>query len=644
MPLTRVSSGCVLLLLAVFIAPTLAKPSPVDLDWLRKEAGDGALATSGDGRIYLTELSTGKWVEVGPGSQPEFSPDSSKLAWVDGDRALGRMRKGDGAVHVIATNVDHAGGVHWISNDEVVLLKRDRKWYRITLAGEAREVPELTRMGRGGKECDVKLGEDGVWSYTVLREWATSDGKKGKTGGRCSTSLSPDGKSVTGLQSGHRVCKLTRIRSGGHTGQLRWRWDGPRKNKGFDNHRWSSNDPRFIVAEDEKHHQCVVMMVGTDRATRMGPQMKRNPIYGDFTVGNGEGAPWPGTEAAAADGEDAPKWPASTEGLLFLWDNNEASNSLPAARKGEPARVFRLERLGWARFDRHHAMLPGRGQFLAGKSVADAVRHALHEKGTLHIAALVTMDADEQANGYILSLGLLPRGWSELAIAQGHGNLRLEYKAAGLQQVILRRRIAGQALHVALSLERKGDAYELTGSIDGEALKPRSMDADIIANWKISQLAFGRTASFLRWNGAIEAVSIYDRIPDAKEQAANRAAATARLRGRQAPPRVVVRATVTRRCTAPAPENYPDSVVIFEYRVDQVVEGKLKAKTVLVAHWGAINGERVGAIERRSVGDQATLPLEPLEAHPELRTLQRNEASEIDLDAPVYFDVSEPGG
>jgi len=123
-------SLCILL----FTPIAHAKPRcPTDLDWLRKLCGDGALAHEYEGQIYLTELSTGKTELVGKGNRPEFSPDSSKLAWIDGSTAKGRMRKGDTTVHTIVTGVDRDGGVHWLSNTEVVLVLRKGKrrgWYR----------------------------------------------------------------------------------------------------------------------------------------------------------------------------------------------------------------------------------------------------------------------------------------------------------------------------------------------------------------------------------------------------------------------------------------------------------------------------------------------------------------------------------
>ena len=97
----------IVILCALLLATSVyAKPQcPTDLDWLRELCGDGALAYAHNGRIYLTELSSGKTETVGRGDHAEFSPDSSKLAWIDGSTARGRMRKGDKTVHTIATNV-----------------------------------------------------------------------------------------------------------------------------------------------------------------------------------------------------------------------------------------------------------------------------------------------------------------------------------------------------------------------------------------------------------------------------------------------------------------------------------------------------------------------------------------------------------
>jgi len=292
--MNRLSAALGVILILAASPAGAQDPSPTDLNWLRGEVGDGALAywVRDWGEIYLTELSDGQTVKVGDGVKPEFSPDSSKLAWIDGTTAKGRMRKGDATVHTIATGVNDSGGIHWISDSEVVVVKSG-KWRRISLSGTESEVPELTALGTGGSETDVKLGGDGVWSFVDATTWKTSDGHSGATGGNCSCSLSPDGKSTTGLQDGHKICKLTQVRSGGVSGQLEWAYDYSGE-KGFDNHRWSSNHPDFVACQDEKYNYMVVMKVGGTYCTRMG-DTGTGEMYGDFTAGDGSGDPWPGT-------------------------------------------------------------------------------------------------------------------------------------------------------------------------------------------------------------------------------------------------------------------------------------------------------------------------------------------------------------
>ena len=79
----------------VMISTVFAKPQcPTDLDWLKGLCEDGALAHEHNGKIYLTELSAGKTEIIGKGGQPEFSPDSSKLAWLHGSKAIRMYAQG----------------------------------------------------------------------------------------------------------------------------------------------------------------------------------------------------------------------------------------------------------------------------------------------------------------------------------------------------------------------------------------------------------------------------------------------------------------------------------------------------------------------------------------------------------------------
>jgi hypothetical protein len=264
-----------------------APPSPTDLDWLRSECDDGALAYAHGGKVFLTELATGKTARIGRGKGPEFSPDSTRLAWIDGDAVVVRLRDPgdkDEPTRIKVDKLDAGGGAHWIDDKTLVARLRDAKWVRLAAdgRGEPEPVEALNRIALRGPEPDVKLADDGVWSIVAGEKWRTSDGKRGEVPGNCSVSLSPDGRSATSLAHNHTTAHLTAIRDGGHAGKMHWKYDR-KKPKGFDNHRWSSNDPRFVVCQDEKHNYMIVMHVRTGRCTRMG-ESGGGEMYGDFTV------------------------------------------------------------------------------------------------------------------------------------------------------------------------------------------------------------------------------------------------------------------------------------------------------------------------------------------------------------------------
>jgi hypothetical protein len=305
------TAGRLLLLLLICVdSPAWGAPPSNNLSWLKGIVGDGALlsysATST--KLYLTELSTGSSVMVtnnAPnGWSFEFSPDSSKLAWIEGTTIKGRMRKGDTTVHTIATGVTALGGVHWVSNTEVVYVKSG-KWRRATIDGKSEvEVAALTALGTGGQECDVKLTSKGIWCYVGRTtsgsevQWETSDGKTGGTGGTCSSSFSPEvngGISITGLDHDHKTAFLKAVIPGAPTGTIVWSYDYV-GDKGFDNHRWSSNHKDLVVVQDEKNSYLTVFQISTNKGTWMGPQ-DSGEMYGDFTAGDGTGAPWPGASS-----------------------------------------------------------------------------------------------------------------------------------------------------------------------------------------------------------------------------------------------------------------------------------------------------------------------------------------------------------
>jgi len=641
-----------------------ADPAPDDLNWLRKQCGDGALAYTAAGEVYLTELSTGKTEKVGKGIQPEFSPDSSRLAWVDDGKIMGRLRKGDRTVHVIAAGVtpggnEKAGGVHWLSDSEVVCtLRRGKRdaWYRVSLSGEAAPVPELIMMWDRAREADVKLCEDGLWVYVAGRRWKTSTGETGPIDGGCSCSLSPDGRSITALQGNHKECRLKKIREGGYEGMLKLVYQGS-----FDNHRWSSNDARFVVCVEERENQMLVMRVGETYCTRMGEPGggKSGEMYGDFTVGAGTGEPWPkqtsdlalavdrvpraSTPAANLRGpvKLTGQWPGAQTGLLFLWANRHEKNEVAAPDGSSVRRCFGQCR-GEARIGPNWELDLLRGAFLAD-GVDDIILKSCVATAELTIEAVLCADNVTQAGpARIVSFSTDP-GSRNFTLGQDKKNLvlRLRTPATGTNgtnpQVNLCTIEAGRLYHLLVTY-RPGD---LTCYLDGrQVLRTDAVSGDF-SNWSAQHLVFGDEYSGGRdWAGTLEGVSIYDRWVDAKEARHHYALYEPRMKNRVTPATIELDARLVEMSSTPDPTEiapYRRCLSEYVYDVTGVLSGELDSRRIVVNHWVILDGKIL--LSKRSVGQSRRLKVEPFESHAQLEAELR-QIDHAELDLPRFYDVA----
>jgi len=614
--------------------------SPEDLDWLRGLCGDGALIHHADGRIYLTELSTGESVLVGNGNQPEFSPDGTKFAWIDGRTAKGRMRKGDTNVHVIAENVEKNGGVHWLSNNELAIVirtKPKRKWFRVSLAGEMKEIPELTDLGSGGRECDVKLCDDGVWSYVAKREWKTSDGKRGKIAGRCSVSLSPDGRSITSLHSGHKKCTIQAIRPEGIDSKLMWKYK-----EGFDNHRFASNDSRFVIVADECDQDDdevtypVVMKVDESRGTRMGNKgYAKNGMYGDFVVGSGVGKGW--LVDSSLDSTESLPWPPSTDGVVFLWENGSTSNTLPTG--GSVKQLCRLIPRGQGKLNRFWAMEVAGGAFHAEQTMNASLLEGLQGSNQLTVECVITASGNDYSDpAHIVSYGKGAEDWN-FVLAQQKDALLFGVKGSSARNGELTRvgtLTVGKPQHVIVSCI----GNVLRCYINGQLVSNHDAIHIDCSNWTEGQLAFGQASGGTAdWAGSLESVALYNRALSEDEAKQHSLAYSQRLQGRPPIGQLLVNARLTNKRTILKAKVYPQSLVVFDYQVNTVQQGAYKEKKLLVAHWGNLNGVRQEATQNLRVGKSYPLVLEPFEDHPELESL-RIVMNEEDLHLPIFYAAS----
>ena len=82
---------------------------------------------------------------------------------------------------------------------------------------------------------------------------------------------------------------------------------------------------------------------------------------------------------------------------------------------------------------------------------------------------------------------------------------------------------------------------------------------------------------------------------------------------------------------------YREALLVGEYRVKQVVKGKLDAKTVRVAHWALLDGTARTPTTRKP-GWSGELELESFEVNPQLKSLFLSDTLEDNFDAVLYYD------
>jgi hypothetical protein len=595
-------------------------PVPTDLKWLKEMAPGGAMVYTADKVVRVVELD-GKITKLGDGFMPEFSPDGSKVAWVRGGGFWVSDRAGK-APRMLHDKVYKVTGAHWLDNESIAAVMENgkkRNWYRFELNGLRTPMPELDQLGIGldklGRETDVRQAKDGIWTYVAYQSWKTSDGKGGPIGGGCACSISPDGKSITALQGGHKSLVVHPVRRGGvKEHELFWLYDGS-----FDNHRWSSNDERFLVGVEETKKRMVVIEWKTGRAVAFGKTGHKDnrKMYGDFTKADGKaGKPFPpllppnqrelAGAAPTAKGEPMVlnAWPFRTEGMVYLFENSRESNEFRELSTDAP-RAVPGQLVGHATINRFYG-LDLRGGSYAVSGVGEALISRVNAGQAF--AVEFTAKSDSSESGDVVKFG------SNFSVP---GSIVKE----------------GGYRHVVVSVSGgKTAAY-----VDGV---PAKVPAIATGSWKPGELSFG-----WGWDGDLEGVALFSRAIDATEAKQRFAGFSKRLSVRKPAPRLVVEAELV-TYTPPRPldrmDTYRRCLSEHLFKVSKVVSGDLEAETIRVLDWGTLDMKMLPQELKGKEGGRYRLTLERKEDNPQLKK-ELTELSD-DLDSPEFFLIGREKG
>jgi len=149
------------------------------------------------------------------------------------------------------------------------------------------------------------------------------------------------------------------------------------------------------------------------------------------------------------------------------------------------------------------------------------------------------------------------------------------------------------------------------------------------------------------WRGRLEGVAVCSRAMPPEEAAADFAAYSAIIKAWPVPPRVKLQATLAAKSDTPSAKDiapYREALVVYEYNVSKVLEGKFKGDKVRVVQWGLIDAQPA-AVTRVAIGTPVDLVLEPFADHPQLEAEMRSDTLPEDFDVPLYADVANgPAG
>lgn len=344
-------------------------------------------------------------------------------------------------------------------------------------------------------------------------------------------------------------------------------------------------------------------------------------------------------------GVAAAAWPPTTGGLVFLWENGGASNTVPTG--DGIGRLSRVVPGGRAVFNRFWAMDLAGGSFVAEPLSSRVLREACRDADAFTLEAVIAGEGG-QGGADIVSFGL-SIGAAAACAERPAGACAAHGFVLGARDGALLFGVAGPGTGGSALVDAgaiPGDRpTHLVATFDAGRVAVHANGRSVFAGAGFdlsaaadAELRFGAPAT---WNGSVEGVALYARALSARDAAAHHDAYAARLAGRRPLPALRLDARLARKRPIPRAEVYPNSLVVYDYRVLRVAEGDYGEEKLLVAHRGNVNGSRNDRVADLVVGRRYSLDLEPFEAHPQLAGLQMV-GNDEDWHLPLFHPVSDP--
>ena len=346
----------------------------------------------------------------------------------------------------------------------------------------------------------------------------------------------------------------------------------------------------------------------------------------------------------------ASRWPADSEGLIFLWRAGDRRNLVQdPVEGGEHATLLEPKEEAW--LDRHFAMVTRGGAFVADLGTMDRLYHGARLSNELSLELTVEAAADKAmleesapheaspGDGTVFAFGGGGKLNTSLSQERGRWIFRLRTSSssrAAPPPLDLGVVTPGRAQHLMIAYT----PGHFRGWLDGRlTVESRDMVGDFFP-WQRRALVFGRQWPEERpWFGRIWGVAAWNRELS-EDEVAEELRRSKLDKGEAEPlPSRRMRGTLLARASIPSLEDispYREALAVFEYRVEEVLAGEMELPTVRVAHRVWLDGEAT-AISRLPTGQGVVLDLQPFLDQPQLESLYLSQDLPNAASGPLYF-------
>ena len=342
------------------------------------------------------------------------------------------------------------------------------------------------------------------------------------------------------------------------------------------------------------------------------------------------------TMAAARIEIRPPLWPASTDGLVFLWETGDSPNLLFDPELGADTAVTLTAR-DTARLDSDFRMQPAGGHFEMPESASNRV--CLECKRTYELTLEMVLIPEKPPNR---------RGIILTSASKSRRNFTLEQQAKGLYFGLRMKGRGDESFPGALLMDLPQaqpshvvvtySPGELKAYLDGVLMSTETSISGGFFHWRAAPLVFGSDWNGNKpWHGRLEGVAIYSRALTAEEIQEGFSRYRSKLESRPQIPSWNVRAQLdvcSQEPTLQEIDPYREALVTCRYRVDEVVTGEEIGPQLRVARWAIMDGQHLG---RDPAGTTRELRLTLFADNSQLASVFLSDTLEAPVEEPLFY-------